>query len=66
MGKVIDGPPEKFTLFDFEISREDIWCIQYSRWEKDFGKSGPSPSYAVFISKETGKILFQGCLSDEG
>ena len=64
--KVKDGLPEKFTLFDFEVPKEEIWCVLYSPRDKERELFGPHSSSGIFISKATGKILYNGTLSDEG
>ncbi len=66
--QVVDGYPRKFTpplVPELDLT-EDIWCIQYSPRDKELEVTDPHSSHGIFISKATGKILYNGTLSDEG
>ena len=63
---VTDGPPRIFRAWLDSVPPKNVWSITYSMFKKDSNNFGLYSSLAIIICKETGEIIFNGCLCDEG
>lgn len=65
---VVGGLPDNAHVqecWDYPVDKE-FWLVRYSKWSKNSDIQGISSSFGIWVCKETGKILYQDSLSDEG
>jgi len=64
--EIVKGPPQNVYVDLGWVPPKNVWTIYYSKHLKDNQSWCSHASYAILIDWDTGQLIFNGCLNDEG